>query len=98
MCNYQGNSLTNNVYLCKQDLNNNKCEESIPRSSQRLIQAGLSVALTQVSLADNGVYWCAFRKDNYQGAYQKIVLSVKGETKKRKEKLLEQHPSSMTYR
>lgn len=82
-CNYPGNNLANNISLCK-DNNPHECKEMSRTSTT--IQAGLSVAMSQVSLADQGVYWCTFRKNDYQGAYQKVVLSVKGEIRQKESK------------
>lgn len=72
-----GNMPSDTVYLCKVNNNSGECEES---TGWRYM-ANLSFTMAQVSPADQGVYWCAFRGDSYRGASKKIELSVKGEAR-----------------
>lgn len=82
-CNYPGSQLNPTVHLCRDSTNSSSssrgCEESSRTSAARRRMASLDVVLAQVSPPDQGLYWCAFRRDGYRAAYKKIQLSVTGE-------------------
>lgn len=77
-CDYPGNTFKNNdIYVCKEK--GSVCEESSRTFIKRQTNASLSVSISDVSLRDQGVYWCAIKRGKYRAAFKRVELQVKGE-------------------